>query len=88
MPQDWLELGKGKPLNTMPPPTGAPVHVLTGLGSRGLTTAPMMAEVLACQLCHEPLPLPGHLLNTINPWRFTVRQAIRGELSTPLPSQD
>jgi tRNA 5-methylaminomethyl-2-thiouridine biosynthesis bifunctional protein len=56
----------------------SPLSVLTGLGSRGLTTAPLMAEILASQLCHEPQPLPLDLLNAINPARFSIRQCQRG----------
>ncbi|MDW3145064.1 FAD-dependent 5-carboxymethylaminomethyl-2-thiouridine(34) oxidoreductase MnmC, partial [Vibrio sp. 2094] len=29
-----------------------------GLGSRGLSSAPLLAEVLASQICGDPLPLP------------------------------
>lgn len=48
--------------------------VLTGLGSRGLTTAPLMAEVIASQLCHEPLPLSEPLLQATAAQRFALRQ--------------
>ena len=47
--------------------------VLTGLGSRGLTTAPLMAELLASQLCHEPLPMSEPLLQALAPERFMLR---------------
>ena len=47
--------------------------VLTGLGSRGLTTAPLMAEILASQLCHEPLPMSESLLQALAPERFMLR---------------
>lgn len=47
--------------------------VMTGLGSRGLTTAPLMAQVLASQLCHEPLPLSENLLQALAPERFLLR---------------
>ena len=47
--------------------------VLTGLGSRGLTTAPLMAEILASQLCHEPLPMSEPLLQALAPERFMLR---------------
>ena len=76
----WRELAKGKPLSVMPLAEPQSVHMLVGLGSRGLTTAPLMAETLVSQLCEEPLPLPEKLLQAISPQRFLVRQCIRNQL--------
>ena len=42
----------------------------TGLGSRGLLWAPLGAELLACQLAGEPVPLPRDLAGAISPRRF------------------
>jgi len=53
------------------------VYVLTGLGSRGLTTAPLMAELLVSEMLNRPLPLPLDLLNALMPNRFIVRSLIR-----------
>lgn len=53
------------------------LFVLTGLGSRGLTTSALMAEILASQILDHPLPLPKNLLNALNPNRFLVRDLIR-----------
>ena len=77
----WLALGKGIGLARVPTPPVQRVQILTGLGSRGLTTAPLMAEILASQLTGEPLPLSNTLLQTVNPQRFIVRQCIRSEVS-------
>jgi tRNA 5-methylaminomethyl-2-thiouridine biosynthesis bifunctional protein len=46
------------------------VYTATGLGSRGLLWAPLGAELLACQLEGEPLPLPRDLGGAISPRRF------------------
>lgn len=46
------------------------VHTATGLGSRGLLWGPLGAELLACQLEGEPLPLPSGLAGAISPRRF------------------
>ena len=46
------------------------VHVATGLGSRGLLWAPLGAELLACELEGEPLPLPRDLMGALSPRRF------------------
>lgn len=41
------------------------LHVLTGLGSRGLCLAPLLAEHLAARLGGTPSPLPGELAERI-----------------------
>jgi len=46
------------------------VHVATGLGSRGLLWGPLGAELLACQLSGEPLPLSRDHMGAISPRRF------------------
>jgi tRNA 5-methylaminomethyl-2-thiouridine biosynthesis bifunctional protein len=46
------------------------VHAATGLGSRGLLWGPLGAELLACQLEGEPLPLPAALAGAVSPRRF------------------
>ena len=53
------------------------LFMLCGLGSRGLTTAPLCAEILVSQILNEPLPLSKHLLDALNPNRFLVRELIR-----------
>jgi tRNA 5-methylaminomethyl-2-thiouridine biosynthesis bifunctional protein len=72
------ELYKAKADDYYPIPSVQPnIYLLTGLGSRGLTTAPLMAEILVSQLCSAPLPLDSRLLNALNPNRFVVRDLIR-----------
>ena len=51
--------------------------VLSGLGSRGLTTAPLLAATLAAELAGRPLPLSMPMLNALMPNRFLVRELIR-----------
>ena len=46
------------------------IHAATGLGSRGLLWAPVGAELLACQLEGEPLPLSRDMAGAISPRRF------------------
>ncbi|HEY4997567.1 MAG TPA: FAD-dependent 5-carboxymethylaminomethyl-2-thiouridine(34) oxidoreductase MnmC, partial [Usitatibacter sp.] len=46
------------------------VYTATGLGSRGLLWAPLGAELLACQLEGEPLPLSRDMAGAISPRRF------------------
>jgi tRNA 5-methylaminomethyl-2-thiouridine biosynthesis bifunctional protein len=48
----------------------AGLHIATGLGSRGLLWAPLGAELLACELEGEPIPLPRDLMGSLSPRRF------------------
>jgi tRNA 5-methylaminomethyl-2-thiouridine biosynthesis bifunctional protein len=53
------------------------VYMLTGLGSRGLTSAPLMVETLASEIMNRPLPMGNTLLNAVQPNRFLVRALVR-----------
>ncbi|QWK95235.1 bifunctional tRNA (5-methylaminomethyl-2-thiouridine)(34)-methyltransferase MnmD/FAD-dependent 5-carboxymethylaminomethyl-2-thiouridine(34) oxidoreductase MnmC [Plesiomonas shigelloides] len=55
------------------------LFVLGALGSRGLTSAPLLAEVLAAQMNGEPLPLERDILNALNPNRYWVRKQLKGK---------
>ena len=55
------------------------VYVLGGLGSRGLTTSGLSAELLAAIITGEPLPVQSSLYQTVHPARFLVRQLRRGK---------
>ncbi|MDY6976507.1 MAG: bifunctional tRNA (5-methylaminomethyl-2-thiouridine)(34)-methyltransferase MnmD/FAD-dependent 5-carboxymethylaminomethyl-2-thiouridine(34) oxidoreductase MnmC [Pseudomonadota bacterium] len=77
--EHYTMLGVGKPLTSAPVLPNSAVSTLTCLGSRGLTTAPLMADVLVSSLCKEPLPLSNDLLNAVNTSRFMTREAIRSQ---------
>lgn len=49
------------------------LHVLTGLGSRGLVTAPLLAELVVSDLLGEPLPVERELAAAVRPGRFLER---------------
>ena len=53
--------------------------LLAGLGARGLTVAPLLAESLASRLCAEPDPLPLDQRAALDPGRFLRRALKRGE---------
>lgn len=55
------------------------LYVLGGLGSRGMTSALLSAELLACQINGEPLPLEKSLVDALNPARFLVKDLKRGK---------
>ena len=50
------------------------LYVFIGLGSRGITWAPLGAQVLASMISGAPVPLPAGLLDAIDPARFAVRR--------------
>ncbi len=54
------------------------VFGLLGYASRGLIWAPLAAELLACQLDNEPLPLEAELASALDPARFLLRARRRG----------
>ena len=68
----------------------APVHpelfMLGGLGSRGLCSAPLLAEVLAAQMSDEPVPLDRVTLAGLNPNRLWVRKLLKGKWSSRVRS--
>ncbi len=55
-----------------------------GLGSRGLSSAPLMAELLASQICGDPLPLPVDVLDSLHPSKMWVRKLRKGKALTEL----
>ncbi len=59
-------------LSGLPRQTG--LHATLGFGARGLTWAPMAAEVIAAQLNNECSPLEQALLKTIDPARYQLRK--------------
>ncbi len=48
--------------------------VLGGLGSRGLSSAPLGAEIISAQLKGVPAPVPERLLAAVDPVRFALRR--------------
>ena len=61
----------------------APFHknlfILTGLGSRGLNTGPLLAETLASQINNEPLPLSLTILNALQCNRQWINYLRKGK---------
>lgn len=58
------------------------LYAFAGLGSRGLSSAPLMAELLASQICGDPLPLSVDLLEQLHPCRMWVRKLRKGKALT------
>jgi tRNA 5-methylaminomethyl-2-thiouridine biosynthesis bifunctional protein len=53
------------------------VFTITGLGSRGLVTAPLLGELVAAHLTGAPLPVETDIAEALHPARFFVRDARR-----------
>jgi len=66
----------GRPEEDLPVRTGQ--FVLSGLGSRGFTLAPLMAEMLVAQLTGAPSPVSQPEGEALAPVRFLVRDMKRG----------
>ena len=49
------------------------LHALLGLSARGMVWAPLAAELLACLLEGEPLPVERELVRAVDPARFHLR---------------
>lgn len=56
------------------------LFVTTAHGSRGLTSTPLAAEVLASAICKEPPPLSRKLGRALNPARFIIRDLVRNRI--------
>ncbi len=59
------------------------LFLLGGLGSRGFTLAPLMAEHVAAMALGAPSPLPRPLARIVAPARFAERRARRGLVARP-----
>lgn len=56
------------------------LFMLAGLGSRGFSYAPLLAEQLAAQMAGEPALLSAPLFNALQPARFIIRDLKRNRL--------
>nr|WP_318384069.1 bifunctional tRNA (5-methylaminomethyl-2-thiouridine)(34)-methyltransferase MnmD/FAD-dependent 5-carboxymethylaminomethyl-2-thiouridine(34) oxidoreductase MnmC [uncultured Enterobacter sp.] len=64
--------------NAVSAPVYTGLFMLGALGSRGLCSAPLAAEILASQMSEEPIPMDGETLAALNPNRFWVRKLLKG----------
>ena len=59
-------------------PRHAGLYGCYALASRGLTLAPLLAELIAAQIEGEPLPIERELAEAVDPARFLLRAVRRG----------
>ena len=68
-----------QPAQAVSAPVWPDLYLLGALGSRGLCSAPLAAEILAAQMSDEPIPLDAETLAALNPNRFWVRKLLKGK---------
>lgn len=66
------------PQSDAPPPAHEGVYVIGGLGARGLTLAPLLAERIVAEMLGLPQALSAAALEAIHPARFLARALKRG----------
>ncbi|MDH2997406.1 bifunctional tRNA (5-methylaminomethyl-2-thiouridylate)-methyltransferase MnmD/FAD-dependent cmnm(5)s(2)U34 oxidoreductase MnmC [Pasteurellaceae bacterium LFhippo2] len=54
------------------------LYLVNGLASRGLTTAPLLGELLASQVCGEPLPISQDIWHNLSTNRTWMRDLLKG----------
>lgn len=62
-----------------PPELHKGLYLNVGHGSKGLITAPLIAEYLASSICSEPLPIPREISQALHPARFIIKSLIKGK---------
>jgi tRNA 5-methylaminomethyl-2-thiouridine biosynthesis bifunctional protein len=56
------------------------LYISSAHGSRGLTSTPLAAELLASMICEEPLPVSRVLSRALAPARFIIRDLSRNRI--------
>ena len=80
---EYADLGKGFLKRNFPKAIWQPnLFVTSGHGSRGITSAPLAAEIIASYVTGEPQIIDRAVLQAVNPARFLVRDIIRRRKET------
>ncbi|WP_300000979.1 bifunctional tRNA (5-methylaminomethyl-2-thiouridine)(34)-methyltransferase MnmD/FAD-dependent 5-carboxymethylaminomethyl-2-thiouridine(34) oxidoreductase MnmC [uncultured Cedecea sp.] len=74
----YATLGEA-PDSAAPAPVYSNLFMLAALGSRGLCSAPLSAEILAAQMSEEPIPMDARTLEALNPNRLWIRKLLKGK---------
>ena len=72
--QDYSDLHHGRHWQQYPEAEAIPhLYIMSGLGSRGFTTAPLLAEILTSIITDAPLPCEQEIIQALHPNRFLYR---------------
>jgi len=63
------------------------LYINAAHGSKGFTSAPLCAELLASMICHQPLPVSNELACQLNPNRFLLKALGLKKLAKTIASQ-
>ncbi len=63
-----------------PAPCLENLYIFTGLGARGLCTAPLLADILVAELCGTPYPVSYKMLYNLAPNRFIIRDIVKHKI--------
>lgn len=69
------QIKRGLPIQSAPVLRN--LFVIGALGSRGLSSAPLAAEILAAQIFAEPQPCSTAILHALNPNRLWIRKLLK-----------
>ena len=76
--QDYHDLRHGKPADKYPKVTYQKgLYCMTGLGSRGFQTAPLLATALCDMMGGRPNALEKRFIDALHPIRFQIRKLKR-----------
>jgi tRNA 5-methylaminomethyl-2-thiouridine biosynthesis bifunctional protein len=79
---DYPHLAKDKNWRYKTPASYLPnLYLLTGLGARGLCSAPLLADILCAELCGTPFPVDDELLFNLSANRFVIKELIKQQKS-------
>lgn len=56
------------------------LYLCGALGSHGMTSAPLAGEIIAAEICGDPLPVPERVAAAIHPGRFIIRALKRNQI--------
>jgi len=57
------------------------LFVLSGLGARGLCSAPLLANILVSDICGTPYPVDTHMAFNVSANRFVIRDIIKRKVN-------
>jgi tRNA 5-methylaminomethyl-2-thiouridine biosynthesis bifunctional protein len=79
--KEYAGLAKGQLRKSYPEALCHPgLYLNLGHGARGVTTAPLAAEIIAAYAEGEPQPVPESLRRALHPGRFLIRQLRKNKI--------